>query len=271
MKNYNKLIISFVFIIGAVVGHGFPTLYQYIESLSGDYISNETSRNEILNSDIQTGEPMKASVINAKFNSLKHELDDLGSRITNVEGMSGPITVKKSLACTSARCFFILNGVGDGTTSGAQDYLVVVSSASAQIVEKYVAPSTQVNNTDASAFDDTIYPQTFVSGDPSANLDSSRIKASEIDLSSFRCSDRCYFVLNGVGDGTTTGAQDYLVNVSSSSAQIVERYVAPSTQVNNTDASSFDDTVYPQTFVSGDPNANLDSSRLKFNEIQLIE
>ena len=221
----NKLILMLTLLAGVSIGHGFPTLYQYIESLSGDYISNETSRNEILNSDIQTGEPMKASVMNAKFNSLKYELNELSNRVINLEGSSsGSNSVTRTLSCTRGYCLAIVKGktqedVANGLPE--QEYLATIqmdTSPTAYIVARLDNAASEYG------FDPSFH----------TSFDTTRVRASDV-VGFFGCTAGTAtdgFCLVGIMGKTQEDVanglpeQEYLVSIkmdTTPSAYIVSR------------------------------------------------
>ena len=181
----NKILAIMFLTIGVAIGHSFPTLYQYIESLSGNFITDEATRTEILNSDITDGELMKAKTLNAKFDALNFELNDLSSRLNTLESSGGTST--EILTCVDTGCFAKTTGIAQGETV-AREYIVFIESDASPymtIVSRTTGGSAPLS------WDSTTYP----------DVESRRLKSTE-SINLIECvGTGCFAEVTGVANG----------------------------------------------------------------------
>lgn len=215
-----KILIPVLFMsLGAVAATGFPTFWQYIESLSGSFLDNESTRSTIINEPITNGELMKANALNAKFGALKKELDSIK---TSVNTLGSGSTMVSTLGCSSV-CYGIVNGIAEGETV-ARNFLVSLSGGQAVIVSR--GGTDAANLIYANAFDIDAGSGYYASYVANSGGDVSKVQRSRVTSNEFSflgCSTNvCYGFLTGRAEGETS-SRNFLVTLSGGIASIVYR------------------------------------------------
>lgn len=181
-----KKILAFtlVFSLGAVAATGFPTFWQYIESLSGSFLDNASTRSTIINEPITNGELMKANALNAKFGALKKELDDIRTQFdTSTQGVTIGDTLGCNKSSTVAYCYVSATGIAAGEST-PRTFLAGMNTTGIYIVVRNVG-------TQGVQWSQTAYP----------DLASQRVLYSEVSM--LNCGNNCFVKTTGIGAGET--------------------------------------------------------------------